>query len=90
MVELPAVGSRVSLRHRLPPGSAKPLTDVVGHLVAVGTEVLVRTKSGEIVTVAAADVVAVRELSHSPSGPRRSARWNTPRRWPGRVSSSSG
>ncbi len=66
MVELPAVGSRVSLRHRLPPGSAKPLTDVVGHLVAVGTEVLLRTKSGEIVTVAAADVVAVRELSHSP------------------------
>ncbi|OBF18005.1 GNAT family N-acetyltransferase [Mycobacterium sp. ACS4331] len=66
MVELPAVGSRVSLRHRLPPGSAKPLTDVVGHLVAVGTDVLVRTKSGETVTVAAADVVAVRELSHSP------------------------
>lgn len=32
MSELPAVGTRVSLRYRLLAGSAKPLTDVIGHV----------------------------------------------------------
>lgn len=66
MPALPAVGSRVSLRYRLPAGSAKPLTDVVGHVEQVEPSVLVRTKSGELVDVAAADIVSVRELSHTP------------------------
>lgn len=65
-VELPAVGSRVSLRYRLPAGSASPLTDVVGYLDSAAPEVVVRTKSGELITVAAADIVSVRELSHIP------------------------
>ncbi|CAJ1585785.1 GNAT family N-acetyltransferase [[Mycobacterium] wendilense] len=65
-VELPAVGSRVSLRYRLPAGSDKPLTDVVGYLDRGAPDLLVRTKSGELVEVALADVVSVRELSHTP------------------------
>ncbi len=65
-VELPAVGSRVSLRYRLPAGSAKPLTDVVGYLDRGAPDIVVRTKSGELIEVAAADVVSVRELSHIP------------------------
>ena len=35
--ELPAVGTRVSLRYRLPAGSTPPLTDVIGHLLATGS-----------------------------------------------------
>ena len=43
----PSVGSRVSVRYRLPAGAAKPLTDVVGHLEALVPEVLVRTNYEE-------------------------------------------
>lgn len=66
MVGLPARGTRVSLRYRLPPGSVPPLTDVIGYLEAVCPVVLVRTKSGEVFEVAPHDVVSVRELSHTP------------------------
>ncbi|WP_433993827.1 GNAT family N-acetyltransferase, cg3035/Rv0428c family, partial [Mycolicibacterium porcinum] len=66
MPELPALGSRVSLRYRLPAGSAKPMTDVIGHLERVEPAVLIRTKDGELVDIAPADVVSVRELSHAP------------------------
>lgn len=66
MPALPAVGSRVSLRYRLPAGSAKPLTDVIGHLEQLEPTVLIRTKDGELVDVAPADIVSVRELSHAP------------------------
>lgn len=66
MPELPAPGSRVSLRYRLPAGSAKPLTDVIGHLEQLEPTVLIRTKDGDLVDVAPADVVSVRELSHAP------------------------
>ncbi|OMC00384.1 N-acetylglutamate synthase, CG3035 family [Mycolicibacterium fortuitum] len=66
MPDLPALGSRVSLRYRLPAGSAKPLTDVIGHLERLEPTVLIRTKDGELVDVAPADVVTVRELSHTP------------------------
>ncbi|OBB22286.1 GCN5 family acetyltransferase [Mycolicibacterium peregrinum] len=62
----PALGSRVSLRYRLPTGSAKPLTDVIGHLERLEPTVLIRTKDGELVDVAPADIVSVRELSHAP------------------------
>lgn len=54
------VGDRVSLRYRLPDG----LTDVVGELAALSPLISVRTKSGETVHVAPADVVSMRELSH--------------------------
>ncbi|MFV8054200.1 GNAT family N-acetyltransferase [Mycobacterium sp. 48b] len=66
MAELPAPGSRVSLRYRLPAGSAKPLTDVIGHLERLDPTVLIRTKDGELVDIAHADIVSVRELSHAP------------------------
>ncbi|WKG04365.1 GNAT family N-acetyltransferase [Mycolicibacterium sp. HK-90] len=66
MSELPAPGSRVSLRYRLPAGSAKPLTDVIGHLERLTPTVLIRTKDGELVDVAPDDIVSVRELSHAP------------------------
>lgn len=66
MPALPALGSRVSLRYRLPAGSAKPLTDVIGHLERLDPTVLIRTKDGELVDVAPADIVSVRELSHAP------------------------
>jgi GNAT superfamily N-acetyltransferase len=62
----PSVGSRVSIRYRLPAGAAKPLTDVVGHLEALVPEVLVRTKSGDVVAIDPADVVSTRELSDRP------------------------
>jgi N-acetylglutamate synthase len=59
---LPSVGSRVSLRYRIPDS----LTDVVGHLEALDPVVVVRTKSGAVVEIDPADVVSVRELSHAP------------------------
>lgn len=59
---MPSLGSRVSLRYRIPDG----FTDVVGHLEALTPIVLVRTKTGELVEIAPGDVVSVRELSHVP------------------------
>lgn len=66
MPELPAVGTRVSLRYRRPAGSVPPLTDVVGHLLAVTPTVRVRDKRGNVVDVDAADVVAVKALGAAP------------------------
>lgn len=62
----PTPGTRVSLRYRLPSGSARPLTDVVGHVEQVEPTVLVRTKSGELVDIDPGAIVSVRELSHTP------------------------
>ena len=66
MVELPAVGTRVSLRYRLPSGSVPPLTDVIGHLMETGSRVRVKTKTGAVVEIAPDDVVAVRDLTAAP------------------------
>ena len=66
MAELPAVGTRVSLRYRRPVGSVPPLTDVIGHLLETGPRVRVQTKTGEVVTIAPEDVVAVRALTAAP------------------------
>ena len=66
MIDLPALGTRVSLRYRLPAGSTPPHTDVVGHLVEVGAMVRVRTKHGDVVDVAPDDVVAVRVVPELP------------------------
>jgi N-acetylglutamate synthase len=63
MVDVPPVGSRVSIRYRLP---TDEYTDVIGHVQSLDPVVVVRTKSGDLVTIAPADVVAVRELSHAP------------------------
>lgn len=66
MVSWPALGTRVTLRYRRPPGSVPPLTDTVGHLLAVDPTVRVQTKSGVVVEVAPADVTALRVLTHAP------------------------
>ncbi|BBY63315.1 N-acetylglutamate synthase, CG3035 family [Mycolicibacterium helvum] len=65
MAGIPPVGTRVSIRYRLAAGSPPPMTDVIGHVQSLDPVVL-RTKSGELVSIAPADVVAVRELSDRP------------------------
>ena len=62
----PEPGTRVTVRHRRPAGSIPPLTDVVGHLLEIAPLVRVRTKTGSVVQLAPADVVAVRILSDAP------------------------
>jgi N-acetylglutamate synthase len=66
MVSWPPLGSRVSVRYRLPAGSHPPLTDVIGHLVEIEPRVRVETKSGELVEISPVDVVAVRPLTDAP------------------------
>jgi GNAT superfamily N-acetyltransferase len=66
VIGLPPVGTRVSLRYQLPTGSVPPLSDVVGHLVEVTPTIRVRTKTGVVVDVSPADVVAVRALTDAP------------------------
>jgi N-acetylglutamate synthase len=60
------VGARVVVRYRLPAGSVPPLTDVIGHLEAVGATLTVRTKRGEAVEISAADVVTIKKLAAAP------------------------
>ncbi|HEY6576274.1 MAG TPA: GNAT family N-acetyltransferase [Mycobacterium sp.] len=85
MPDLPPVGTRVSLRYRLPAGSVPPLTDVVGHLVEVGQVLRVRTKRDDVVDVAAADVVAIRGLTEAPvrTGDIRNLEHAAALAWPG-------
>jgi hypothetical protein len=66
MVSWPDVGTRVTVRYRRRPGSVPPLTDAVGHLLAVDPVVRVRTKTGAVVEFAAVDVVALRVLTDAP------------------------
>ncbi|MGK2881414.1 MAG: N-acetylglutamate synthase, CG3035 family [Mycobacterium sp.] len=66
MDQWPAPGTRVAVRYRMPHGSIPPLTDVVGHLVETGGRIVVRHKSGDVVTVEIADVVSVRPLPGAP------------------------
>ncbi|MDT5260880.1 MAG: N-acetylglutamate synthase [Mycobacterium sp.] len=66
MVSWPDVGTRVTVRYRRPAGSVPPLTDAVGHLLAVDPVVRVRTKTGAVVEFAPADVVALRTLTDAP------------------------
>jgi N-acetylglutamate synthase len=65
-MKLPPVGTRVSLRYRRPAGSVPPLTDVIGYLLDVDPVVRVRTKRGDVVEIAAADLVAVRAVGEPP------------------------
>lgn len=66
MVAWPDLGTRVTVRYRLPAGSVPPLTDAVGHLLAVDPLVRVRTKTGAVVQFAPTDVVALRALTDAP------------------------
>jgi ribosomal protein S18 acetylase RimI-like enzyme len=60
------VGARVVVRYRRPAGSIPPLTDVIGHLEAVGPTLTVRTKHGDAVDISADDVVTIKTLSAEP------------------------
>jgi hypothetical protein len=66
MVSWPDLGTRVTVRYRRRAGSVPPLTDAVGHLLAVDPVVRVRTKTGAVVECAPADVVALRILTDAP------------------------
>ena len=66
MFSWPDPGTRVTVRYRRPKGSVPPLTDAVGHLLAVDPAVRVRTKTGAVVEFARADVVALRVLTDTP------------------------
>lgn len=66
MVSWPEPGTRVTVRYRRPAGSVPPLTDAVGHLLAVDPVVRVRTKTGAVVECSPADVVALRVLTDAP------------------------
>lgn len=66
MVSWPDPGTRVTVRYRRPAGSVPPLTDAVGHLLAVDPLVRVRTKTGAVVEFAPSDAVALRVLTDAP------------------------
>ena len=73
------------VRYRLPAGSVPPLTDVIGHLEAIGPTLRVRTKRGDVVDVAAADVVAIKALASAPvrTGDIRNLEHAAALAWPG-------
>lgn len=73
------------VRYRLPAGSVPPLTDVIGHLEAIGPTLRVRTKRGDLVDVAAADVVAIKALGAAPvrTGDIRNLEHAAALAWPG-------
>jgi N-acetylglutamate synthase len=54
------------VRYRLPAGSVPPMTDVIGHLLDTGPTLRVRTKHGDVVDIAASDVVTVKALAAAP------------------------
>jgi hypothetical protein len=65
------VGSRVSVRRVLRDGR-EGLGDVVGDLVSwAGGELVVRPRSGELVTIAEADLVAAKCVPAAPVRPAR-------------------
>ncbi|MGL4306712.1 MAG: GNAT family acetyltransferase [Mycobacteriaceae bacterium] len=66
--ELPTIDTRVVIRYRLGPGSSHPLTDVIGFILAADhTQLTVRTRHGKEVSVAIADVVAIKTLPPEPT-----------------------
>ncbi|BCZ21105.1 GNAT family N-acetyltransferase [Mycobacterium senriense] len=66
MISWPDPGTRVTVRYRRPAGSVPPLTDAVGHLLAVEPMVRVQTKTGAVVEFAPSDAVALRVLTDTP------------------------
>jgi GNAT superfamily N-acetyltransferase len=94
---LPEVGTRVSLRYRLPTDSSRPMTDVVGHIIESGGEsglesggesgavVRIRTRRGDVVDVAREDVLAVRVVPEMPvrTGEIRNLEHAAALGWPG-------
>ncbi|MBS4728468.1 GNAT family N-acetyltransferase [Mycobacterium sp. SM1] len=85
MISWPALGTRVTVRYRRPAGSSPSLTDAVGHLLATEPVVRVRTKTGAVVEIDSADVVALRALTDAPvrSGQIRALEHAAAFAWPG-------
>ncbi|ADT97309.1 N-acetylglutamate synthase, CG3035 family [Mycolicibacterium gilvum] len=85
MIELPEIGSRVSLRYRLPTDAERPMTDVVGHIVDAGAVVRIRTRHGDVVDVDRGDVLAVRVVPEMPvrTGEIRNLEHAAALGWPG-------
>jgi N-acetylglutamate synthase len=79
------VGARVVVRYRLRPGSVPPLTDVIGQLLETGPMLRVRTKRGDVVEIAADDVVAIKALAAAPvrTGDIRNLEHAAALAWPG-------
>jgi GNAT superfamily N-acetyltransferase len=79
------VGARVVVRYRLPAGSVPPLTDVIGQLLEAGPTLRVRTKHGDVVEIAADDVVAIKALAAAPvrTGDIRNLEHAAALAWPG-------
>lgn len=73
------------VRYRLPAGSVPPLTDVIGHLEAIGPTLTVRTKRGEAVDISADDVVTIKALAAAPvrTGDIRNLEHAAALAWPG-------
>jgi GNAT superfamily N-acetyltransferase len=82
---VPDVGARVVVRYRLPAGSVPPLTDVIGHLLETGAILRVRTKRGDVVEIAADDVVTIKALAAAPVRTRdiRNLEHTAALAWPG-------
>jgi N-acetylglutamate synthase len=82
---VPDVGDRVVVRYRLPPGSVPPLTDVIGHLLTLGPKLAVRTKRGDVVEIAADDVVTMKAVAAAPvrTGDIRNLEHAAALAWPG-------
>jgi len=78
----PSQGSRVSVRYRDGVGGQ---TDVIGYLSALTPLIEVRTKSAGTVLISPGDVVAMRELSHTPvrTSEIRSLEHAAAMAWPG-------
>jgi GNAT superfamily N-acetyltransferase len=85
VADLPAVGTRISLRYRRPAGSVPPLTDVIGHLIETGERLRVQTKTGSVVEISPEDVVAVRALTATPvrTSQIRAVEYAAALAWPG-------
>jgi GNAT superfamily N-acetyltransferase len=84
-MQIPSVGTRVMIRHRLPAGSVPPLTDVIGHLVQTAPALQVRTKRGDVVSVALDEVVVIKALADAPvrTGDIRNLEHAAALAWPG-------
>ena len=79
------------VRYRLPAGSVPPLTDVIGHLLADGPTLRVRTKRGDVVERRQSTTWSrSRRLPPRRCAPPTSATSSMRRRWHGRGLSSSG
>ena len=84
-MQMPPIGTRVMVRHRLPAGSVPPLTDVIGHLMQTDPTLQVRTKRGDVVAVAVDDVVVIKALGAAPvrTSDIRNLEYAAALAWPG-------